>query len=222
MVWLSAGSAAAVSPDRQCCLHSSQYIINRLAALAHEFRADQPGDKISFEGEDVFRAGAMQSLAENRGHGPGQGLNLMPQADPKAGMIVFVDPQVDADGVGAFFIFAHVFEVEGLARLGSAMARAVGIMHQQPAAFAFRELFEKVNDVVKGGGHGDWQQNGNYRWGRIGLHANAIRRAPGDTVGIFGRWDRAGLLSVSRFFPSGFSCGCGVWVIIDQGCATAA
>ena len=40
-----------------------------------------------------------------------------------------------------------------------------------------------VHDVVKGGGHGDWQQKGNYRWGRIGLHANAIRRAPGDAVG---------------------------------------
>ena len=106
-------------------------------------------------------------------------------------MIVFVDPQVDADGVGAFFVFAHVFEVEGLARLGSAMARAVRIMHQQPAAFAFRELFKKVNDVVKGGGHGDWQQNGNYRWGRIGLHANAILRAQGGAIGIFGRWARA-------------------------------
>jgi hypothetical protein len=80
------------------------------------------------------------------------------------------------------------------------MARAVGIMHQQPAAFAFRELFEKVNDVVKGGGHGDWQQNGNYRWGRIGLHANAIRRAPGDAVVIYGRWNRAGLPSASWFF----------------------
>lgn len=209
MARLSAGSAAAVSPDRQCRLHSSQYIINRLAALAHEFRADQPGDKISFEGEDFFRAGAMQSLAENRGHGPGQGLNLMSQADPKAGMIIFVDPQVDTDGVGAFFIFAHVFEVEGLARLGGAMARAVGIMHQQPAAFAFRELFEKVNDVVKGGGHGDWQQNGNYRSGRIGLHANAILRAPGDAVGIFGRWPGLGRRWPFGFFPLVFPAAVG-------------
>ena len=37
-----AGSAAAVSPDRQCRLHSSQYIINRLAALAHEVGSNNP------------------------------------------------------------------------------------------------------------------------------------------------------------------------------------
>ena len=65
---------------------------------------------------------------------------------------LFVDVQVNADGIGAFLILAHVFEVELLALARLLFLRAVRIGNQRFAPLLFRQRFEKINDLVELGG----------------------------------------------------------------------
>jgi hypothetical protein len=59
---------------------------------------------------------------------------------------VVIDLQINADGIGAFFVLANVFEHEDLAGARLLFLRVVGIGHERLAALHFRERFEQVDD----------------------------------------------------------------------------
>ena len=62
---------------------------------------------------------------------------------------VVVDLQINANRVGAFFVLAHVFEVELFAGARLLFRRAVGIGNERLAPLHFRQVIEEVDDVLQ-------------------------------------------------------------------------
>jgi hypothetical protein len=88
-------------------------------------------------------------MAKDRSQCAGQCLHLRPEADAKTGGAGAIDPQMNADGVGAFGILAHVFDVKCLALDRRPVFRAICIMDEQRATFAFGQPFEERNDLLQ-------------------------------------------------------------------------
>ena len=126
-----------------------QHVVGRLAAHPDQLGADNPGHKIARQIEDFLRRGAVESFAKDRGHGAGEGLHFRPERHAQMGAALVIDLQVDADFVGAFFVFAHVFEVELFVRPRLLFRRAVGIGDEGLAPLHLRQLLEKIDDVLQ-------------------------------------------------------------------------
>ncbi len=61
----------------------------------------------------------------------------------------FVDVDVNAHGVGALGIFAHVLELVGDTRLGGVACGLLREVDQALASFAFRQRFEVLDQALE-------------------------------------------------------------------------
>jgi hypothetical protein len=132
--------------------HAREDVVDRLRALADEFGADDAGDEVGGDGEDFFRGAAFETAAEDGGHGLGEGLDFGTERDFELGMVLGVDVEEDADGVGAFFVFADVFEGEGFAFGGFPVGGAFGVVDEVLPFFGIGEVFEEIDNLLEGGG----------------------------------------------------------------------
>ncbi len=65
------------------------------------------------------------------------------------GPAVVVDLEINADFIGAFLVFANVFEIELLVRFRFLFRRAVGIGDERFAPLHLRQVVEEVDDVLQ-------------------------------------------------------------------------
>ena len=129
--------------------HAAEDVVDGLASQSNEFSANDARDKVSGDVHDFFGGAAVEPFAENRGHGPGKRLDFVTEAHLEVAAARVVDVQEDADGVGAFLVFADVFEVEGGSFFGGAIGAALGVVDEHLALFGVGEDFEKIDDLVE-------------------------------------------------------------------------
>eukprot|EP01031_Cornospumella_fuschlensis_P020248 gene20248-24823_t len=67
-------SAALIHEHFNRRFHAAEHIIDGLAAKADKFGADDAGDEIGGDIEDLLRCGAIEAFAKDGGHGLGEGL----------------------------------------------------------------------------------------------------------------------------------------------------
>lgn len=135
---------------------AAEEVVNGLAAGADEMGTDDAGDEVVGEVEDLLVVGVGEAFAEDGCEGAGEGLDVGAEGDAPVGEPVWGDAEVDADGVGALFVFADVLDVEGLVGGGGL---EVGLLSIGDEGFAFlfvREGFEESDDGLEFG----WERGG--------------------------------------------------------------
>ena len=126
-----------------------QHVIGRLTAHTHQLGADNSGHEIARQIQNFLRGCAFKPLAKNRRHCPGKGLHFGPERHPNVGLAIFIDMQINADGVRAFLVFADILQIELLALARLLFPRVVGIGDERLPPLLFRERFEKVDDIIQ-------------------------------------------------------------------------
>lgn len=129
------GGALAVEPDFGGGFHAGEHVVDRLAAEADEVGSDDEGDEIGWGVDDLLGGSAVESPAEDGGHGAGEGLHLWAEGDAEEAAVGGVDAEKDSDGIGAFLVLADVFEVERFAFLRGLAAGSVREADEHFASF---------------------------------------------------------------------------------------
>ena len=75
------GGAEAVEVDFGGGFHAGEDVVDGLAAEADEFGADDFGDEVGGDLEDGVGGAVVEALAEDGGHGAGEGLDLGAEGD---------------------------------------------------------------------------------------------------------------------------------------------
>jgi len=119
--------ALAIEVDLANPFDPGQHVIGGLTAHTHQFGADNSGHEIARQIQNFLRGCAFKSLAKNRRHCPGKGLHFGPERHPNVGLAIFIDLQINADGVRAFLVFADILQIELLALARLLFPRVAGI-----------------------------------------------------------------------------------------------
>ncbi len=138
--------ALAVQPHLADAFDPREYVINCLAADAHEFRTNDASHEIAGKIENFLRSRAFESFAKNRGHRAGKRLHFRAKSHPNVRFAILIHVQINAHGVRAFLVFSHIDEIELLAFARLLLLRVVRVGHQRLAPFVFRQRFEQIDD----------------------------------------------------------------------------
>jgi len=64
-------------------------------------------------------------------------------------LAVFIDMEINADRVHAFFILAYIDKIKGFACARLLLLRIVGVGNERLAPLIFRERLEEIDDLVE-------------------------------------------------------------------------
>src|SRR5205823_14994973 len=98
--------ALSVQPHLADAFDAGEYVIDSLAADAHQLRTDDSPDKIAWKIENFLRRRALKSFAKNRRHGASQCSHLRAERHANVRSAVFIDAQINAPRVCAFLVFS--------------------------------------------------------------------------------------------------------------------
>ena len=126
-----------------------EHVVNRLAPHPYQFRAHDAGHEIARQLEHFLRRAAIEAFAQNRGHRAGERLHFRPQRHAKMRFALVVDLEINADGIRAFLVLAHIFENECFAGARLLLLRVVRIGNERFAPLDFRQRFEEINDFFE-------------------------------------------------------------------------
>src|SRR5439155_16834314 len=127
----------------------SEHVINRLAANADQFRADDACDEIARQIANFLWRAALQAFAKNRGHRAGERLHFRAERHTDVGSAVFIGMQINADGVHAFLVFADIDEIKIFTFARLLFLRVVRVGDERLAPLIFWQLFEAIYDLVE-------------------------------------------------------------------------
>ena len=140
--------ALPVQPDFADAFDAREDVIDRLAAEAHQFRADDARHEIARQIENLLRRRAIEPFAKNRRHRAGKRLHFRPERHANVRLAVFIHMQINADRVRAFLIFAHIDKIELLAFARLLFLRVVRVGNERLAPFIFRQRLKEIDDLV--------------------------------------------------------------------------
>ena len=130
-------------------LDPGENVVGRLAADADQLGADDPGDEIARKIQDFLRGRAVETLAENRSHRPGERLHFRAERHPEMGAPLFINLKINSDRVRAFLVFANILKIESLVRSRGLFRSAVGVGNERFPSFDFGQMFEEIDDVLQ-------------------------------------------------------------------------
>ena len=145
------GGAHPVHVDLRGRFHAGQHVVDGLAAKTDEFGSDDFGDKIGRNFEDSLCGAAVQTLAQDGGHGAGQGLDLGAQGDFEMNAPIPWRTQENSHRIRALRILPDIFQIEGFARLGGMERSGLCHVDQHFPALRFRERSEEIDQFLKSG-----------------------------------------------------------------------
>ncbi len=141
--------ALAVEINLTNAFDAREHVINRLAANAHQFRADDARHEIARKIENLLWRRAFEAFAKNCRHGAGKRLHFRTKRHANLRLAVFIDVEINADRVHAFFIFTNIDEVEFFTFAWLLLLRVVRIGNERLAPLIFRQRFEEIDDLAE-------------------------------------------------------------------------
>jgi hypothetical protein len=128
---------------------SREYVIGRLAPHAHQLGPDNSRHEIARQIENVLWGRAFKSFAKNRSHRARKSLHFRAKRHANMRFSIFIDVQVNADGISTFLVLADILQVELLARTRFLFSCVVSVGNEGFTPLIFRERFEKIDDVIQ-------------------------------------------------------------------------
>jgi hypothetical protein len=140
--------ALSVEPNFANAFDAREYVIDGLAANAHQLRPNDAGHEIAREIENFLRRRAFESLAKNRRHRAGKCLHFRTECHANVSPAVFIYVQINADRVRAFLVFPHIDKIEVLALARLLLLRVVRVRDKCLAPLILGERLEEIDDLV--------------------------------------------------------------------------
>ena len=140
--------ALSVEIDFADAFDAGEHVIHSLAANSHQFAADDARHKVTRQIQDLLRRRAVEPLAKNRCHRASKRLNFRAKGHANVCLTLFVDVQINANCVGALFVFSHVNEIKILTIARLLPFRIICIRNERLAPFVLRQQFKKVDDLA--------------------------------------------------------------------------
>jgi len=133
------GHALAVEPNFADAFDTRENVINRLAADAHQFRADDACYEIAGQIENLLRSRPLEAFAKNRRHRARQRLYFGAERHSNMCLSVFVHVQVNANRVRAVFVLSHINQVKLLVFARFLVLHTICVGNECLAPFILRQ-----------------------------------------------------------------------------------
>jgi hypothetical protein len=141
--------ALAVHPNFADAFDARQDVINRLAPDAHQFRTHDAGHEVARKLKDLLRSRAFEAFAKNRRHRSRERLHFRAERHANMCFAMFIDVQINADGVSAVLVFAHVDQIELLTFARLLVLRIIRVGNKRLPPLIFGERFKEIDDLVQ-------------------------------------------------------------------------
>ncbi len=123
-----------------------QHVVDRLAADTYQLRPHDASDEITGQFENFLGRPAVESLAENGGHGASERLDLRSQRHTEMGFAFFIHLEINAHSIGALFILADIVEDEFFPWPRLLLLRVVRVGDERFASFDFGQRLKQADD----------------------------------------------------------------------------
>src|SRR5437016_10852363 len=126
-----------------------QHVINCLTANADQFGTNDARYEVAWKIEDLLWRAALQAFAKDRGHRAGERLHFGPERHADVRFAVFIDMQINADGVHAFLVFADIDKIKTLTFARLLLLRIVRVGDERLPPLIFWQRLEEIYDLVE-------------------------------------------------------------------------